>query len=189
MTTIAPMEVGGTPEVRTPMLAFLQGTHEQWLQEVRSVLDPTRSETAGIWIRWRANVYLETCFKRRFERERLAVYSLHERLTGQLASHLWALWVAEIGGRLVGNAFVQIVPKVPRPGRFDDAIGYLTNVYVEPELRARGVGTGLLEHALEWARARDLELLFVWPSERSRPLYARAGFHPGEVQELVLRPE
>ena len=110
-------------------------------------------------------------------------------LRSALASGRWAFWVAEAGGRLVGNAFVQVVPKVPRPGRFDDAIGYLTNVYVEPELRARGVGTGLVEHALEWARARDLELLFVWPSERSRPLYGRAGFHPGEVQELVLRPE
>ena len=105
MTTIAPMEVGGTPEVRTPMLAFLHGTHEQWLQEVRSVLDPTRSETAGIWLRWRATDYLNG-LKRRFERERRAGYSLHERLNGQQASHLWA--AGELVGQVLENMRHQV---------------------------------------------------------------------------------
>jgi GNAT superfamily N-acetyltransferase len=104
-------------------------------------------------------------------------------------SESWALFVAEADGRLVANAFVQIVPKVPQPGRFDDAIGYLTNVYSDPDWRGRGVGTGLLRHVLDWARERDLELVFVWPSERSQGLYARLGFGPGQVRELVLRAE
>ena len=71
------------------MLPYLQGLHEQWLQEVRSVLDPARSETAGIWLRWRAVDYLETGFKRRFERELRAVHTMHGRLTGPQAGHLW----------------------------------------------------------------------------------------------------
>jgi len=95
MTAIAPPEIGNPPVVRTPMLAYLGGMHDQWLQEVRSVLDPAREEAAGIWLRWRAIEYLETGFKRRFERERRAVFSLHGRLTGEQASHLWA------GGELV----------------------------------------------------------------------------------------
>lgn len=107
-----------------------------------------------------------------------------------LRSGRWALWVAEAEGRLVANAFVQVVPKVPRPGRFDDAIGYVTNVFVDPAQRGRGVGAELVSHVLAWARARDLELLIVWPSERSRALYARAGFRAeSEVMEQVLRPE
>ena len=81
MTATAPLDVGSQPAVRTPMLPFLQGLHEQWLREVRSVVDPARSETAGIWLRWRAVDYLETGFKRRFERELRAVYSLHGLLT------------------------------------------------------------------------------------------------------------
>lgn len=90
MTAIAPPEDGSSPAVRTPMLPFLHGLHEQWLQEVRNVLDPGRSEAAGIWLRWRAIDYLETGFKRRFGRERRAVSSLQGRLTGPQASHLWA---------------------------------------------------------------------------------------------------
>ena len=47
-----------------------------------------------------------------------------------------------------------------------------------------------MSHVLAWARARDLELLIVWPSERSRTLYARAGFRAeSEIMEQVLRPE
>jgi hypothetical protein len=90
MTAIAPPETRNPPLVKTPMLAYLGGMHDQWLQEVRSVLDPAREEEAGIWRRWRAMEYLETGFKRRFERERRAVFSLHGRLTGPQASHLWA---------------------------------------------------------------------------------------------------
>ena len=45
-----------------------------------------------------------------------------------LRSGHWALWVAESQRRVVANAVVQVVPKVPRLGRFDDAIGYVTNV-------------------------------------------------------------
>ena len=72
------------------MLVFLEGTHEQWLQQVRGVLGPAGAEGAGMWVRWYAIEYLEMGFKRRFERERRAVFSLHWRLTGAQASHLWA---------------------------------------------------------------------------------------------------
>lgn len=82
--TVAP------PTIKTPMLPFLQGTHEQWLREVRDVLHPARAPEAGTWMRWRAIEYLEGSFARRFERERNAVLSLHERLTGDHAGHLWA---------------------------------------------------------------------------------------------------
>jgi hypothetical protein len=106
MTATAPPHLGSPPAVRTPMLPFLQGTHAQWLQEVRSVLDPARGETAGIWLRWRAIDYLETGFKRRFERERRAVYSLHGRLTGPQAGHLWT--AEELVGQLLENVRLQV---------------------------------------------------------------------------------
>lgn len=104
MTTIAPPEIGNPPVVKLPMRAYLGGLHEQWLEEVRRVIDPARQETAGTWLRWRAIEYLGTGFKRRFERERQAVFSLHERLTGDQASHLW------VGGELV----TQLLDSLPR---------------------------------------------------------------------------
>jgi len=106
MTAIAAPKAGNREVVKTPMLAFLEGMHDQWLQEVRGALDPAREEAAGIWMRWRAIEYLETGFKRRFERERRAVVSLHGRLTGAQASHLWA------GGELLAQLLESLGHRV-----------------------------------------------------------------------------
>ena len=92
------------------------------------------------------------------------------------------------GGALLGHVVCQVVPLVPRPSRLDDACGVITDNFVRPAYRTRGIGTALLAGALAWARARDLETVIVWPSERARPFYARHGFADrSEVMELVLR--
>jgi hypothetical protein len=90
MTTIAHPEVAGPAVIKVPMRPYLAGLHEQWREEIRRVLDPAREEGAGIWRRWRALEYVQGGFRRRFERERRAVFSLHERLTPDQAGHLWA---------------------------------------------------------------------------------------------------
>lgn len=95
-----------------------------------------------------------------------------------VASGNWAVWVAEHGGRLVANIWLQVIHKVPRPGRFSghNRYGYVTNVYTEPGLRGRGIGSELLKRVIGWARDQELEFLVVWPSEESVPFYERAGF-------------
>ena len=104
MTAVASPEVAGPPGVRTPMLPVLQGMHEQWLQEVRSVLDPARGESAGIWLRWRAVDYLETGFRRRFERERRVPIGL-----------LYACGVVGFVVNIVAVLFIFVGPWYP-PG-------------------------------------------------------------------------
>jgi len=104
-----------------------------------------------------------------------------------LAGGRWAMFAAEAEGRLVGTAFVQVVPKVPAPTDEGTTIAYLTNVFVEPGLRDTGLGTRLMEAALEWARGRDPDSVIVWPSERSVPFYRRAGFLPA-TEMMELRP-
>jgi GNAT superfamily N-acetyltransferase len=95
-----------------------------------------------------------------------------------LASGAWRIWVAELEGRIVGTMWLQIVERVPRPGEDRGAlpIGYLTNVFVEPELRDAGLGSRILREVVAWARRRGVEEIIVWPSERSYPFYERAGF-------------
>lgn len=106
----------------------------------------------------------------------------------------WLVWVAEQDGQLIGNMWLQLVEKVPRPGRRIRYLGYLTNVYVKPEARGQAVGGRILDEVIAWATAENLELLFVWPRSESVEFYKRAGFRisadaqgPGEqVMELHL---
>ncbi|MFD9477506.1 MULTISPECIES: GNAT family N-acetyltransferase [Streptomyces] len=99
----------------------------------------------------------------------------------------WLAWVAEMDGEVCGHVFVGRVEKVPKPGPGADALGYLTNFYVCPEYRNQGIGRALLDEAVRHGRQSPLDTLIVWPSERSAPLYVRAGFStPEEVLELPI---
>ena len=97
MTTIPLAEAGSPPAVKVPMRGYLGGLHDQWRDEVRGVLDPACDPAAGTWRRWRAVEYLQTGFRRRFQREQRAVASVHELLSPDQARHLWA------GGELLSQ--------------------------------------------------------------------------------------
>jgi GNAT superfamily N-acetyltransferase len=90
----------------------------------------------------------------------------------------WHVWVAEAEGRLVGCVWLQVVERVPHPGlhRGERPIAYITTMYVEPQLRDAGLGRALLEEAVRFARERGAGGAILWPSERARPFYERAGF-------------
>jgi GNAT superfamily N-acetyltransferase len=70
------------------------------------------------------------------------------------------------------------VEKVPHPSRtrWERPVGYVTNMYVEPERRRMGFGRALLDAVVAHARERGVDGLMLWPSERSTPFYRRAGF-------------
>lgn len=97
------------------------------------------------------------------------------------------VWAVEREGRLIANVYVHRVIRVPRPGQDEDRWGYVTNVYVEPDARGRGVGSALLQTVIAWAREQEYELLLVWPSEEGVTFYERAGFVPSaDALELLL---
>lgn len=79
-----------------------------------------------------------------------------------------------------------LVEKVPSPFPGADTLGYVTNFYVTPEQRDRGIGTALLGELNSHAGGQGLDTLVVWPSERSGPLYRRCSFGPPD--ELLEQP-
>jgi len=103
------------------------------------------------------------------------------------AAH-WRAWVAVAGGAIVGQAWVQTIGKMPNPVEERERHAYVSNVFVQPAFRG-GAGRQLLEAALAWARANDIDRVILWPSARSVTLYERHGFtHNGDVMELALGP-
>ena len=109
-----------------------------------------------------------------------------ERLGGDRDDR-WICWVAEEGGAIIGNLWLQRLEKVPNPVAEPEEHAYVTNVYVIPDRRDVGVGAQLFEAALEWCRRSDVDAVLLWPSARSRRFYARYGF--GTRDDLfALRP-
>jgi GNAT superfamily N-acetyltransferase len=87
----------------------------------------------------------------------------------------WRAWLAEDDGEIVGQVWVHLIHKVPNPAGERERHMYLSNLYVRQAARG-GVGTRLLEAALDWAASQRVDRVVLWPTDRSRPLYERHGF-------------
>lgn len=105
-------------------------------------------------------------------------------LRGGLAEGRWAFWVAVLDdGLIVSNLYVYRIPKVPRPGRMQSQIGYVTNFYTRPAWRGQGIGAQLLRCVQSWAKESGMERMILWPAEGRQNFYARLGFLPGKALE------
>jgi GNAT superfamily N-acetyltransferase len=87
---------------------------------------------------------------------------------------------------LMGQVWLRLIHKVPNPVGERDRHAYLSNLYVRPHVRG-GVGTRLLEAALQWASQQGVDRVLLWPTPRSVGLYERHGFtRIGDVMELKV---
>lgn len=115
------------------------------------------------------------------------VAALEVWLRERIGNESWLVWVSEVDGRVRGHIFLHPVEKVPGPYAGPSVWGYVTNFYVAPSYRGRGLGRRLLNALHAHARVARYDTLVVWPSERSTPLYQRAGFaSSGELLEYPI---
>jgi GNAT superfamily N-acetyltransferase len=106
-------------------------------------------------------------------------------MTAELQRGAWRAWVAEEDGRVVGQIWLQLLSKLPNPAEERERHAYISNVYVTPAARG-GVGTRLLQTAIDWACVNDVDRVVLWPTVRSRSMYLRHGFaESGGVLELT----
>jgi GNAT superfamily N-acetyltransferase len=97
----------------------------------------------------------------------------------------WRCWVIDDGKQLLGHICVQLFEKMPNPVNEPEAHAYLTNFYVVPEMRGRGLGRKLLNKALLWCRANRVDAVILWATPESKPLYRRCGLvEPADILEL-----
>ena len=105
-----------------------------------------------------------------FERER------HQRLT----------WLGLADGEAGGDAEPPGLHPDAQAGRDPSRWGYLANFYVLPRHRDGGLGTRMLAACTAYADEHGFVRMVLSPSERSVPVYLRAGFEP--ATSLLVRP-
>jgi GNAT superfamily N-acetyltransferase len=98
---------------------------------------------------------------------------MRERLRPEAS---WRCWVAEAGGAIVGCAWLQLIEKLPNPVAEPELHGYISSLYVQPTQRGAGCGSALLAACLRECEAMAVDAVILWPTPRSRSLYARHGF-------------
>jgi GNAT superfamily N-acetyltransferase len=92
------------------------------------------------------------------------------------ADSVWRAWLVERNSELAGSVWLQVIEKLPNPTVESEWHAYVSNFYVRPDHRNTGIGSALLTEALAEAARLQVDSIFLWPSERSRPLYERFGF-------------
>ncbi|MEC1375818.1 GNAT family N-acetyltransferase [Heyndrickxia oleronia] len=88
----------------------------------------------------------------------------------------WFIWIAEDEGIIVSHIYIEIIQKVPRPGRITKPFAYMTNVYTVKEYRNKGIGSRLLSRINEWVKENNYEFVIVWPSDDSVNFYQKNGY-------------
>jgi len=95
--------------------------------------------------------------------------------------------VARVGDRVVSTCALTIIPNLTRSAR---PYGLIENVVTHPDYRKRGIGTQVLQHALEIAWNHDcykVMLLTGSKNEATLRFYENAGFLRGEKTGFVIR--
>ena len=90
-------------------------------------------------------------------------------------------WIAELDGVPVGYMSAEKSTDTPVLARSDDGILSLVRAYVEPDSRSLGVGTALLNAALEWGRSAEYRVCavdFESTNIESTRFWLGAGFRP-----------
>lgn len=87
------------------------------------------------------------------------------------------VFVAEIGGKIVGYIMVEI-QKLP-PIYAHDKNAYVCDIVVDSQYRGRGIGTALLEEAEGWARKKkmySIALMVHVANDNAISVYREFGF-------------
>lgn len=98
---------------------------------------------------------------------------MEERLQ---ANRDWHCWVAEQGRTIIGQVWLQLIEKIPNPVEEPEFHAYISNFYMREATRGQGIGARLLQTALDWSAAQQVETVILWPTPSSRSLYLRYGF-------------
>jgi GNAT superfamily N-acetyltransferase len=76
----------------------------------------------------------------------------------------------------LSHIYIELIDKVPRPGRITYPFAYMTNVYTTPEFRNRDIGSKVLKRVNNWIKENNYEFVIVWPSDESIQFYQKNGY-------------
>ncbi len=100
---------------------------------------------------------------------------IRERLAAFSGRPDYAVWVAELEGRIVGLAGVFVHYAL----EFDGPYGRLLGLVVDEGRRGQGIGRRLMEHTASWLRSRGVHHLTLTSGKQRREahdFYRRLGF-------------
>lgn len=106
------------------------------------------------------------------------------RLTEQYLEEDWTkdyqYFLVEDNDRVIGGCGIstfRISPQLSQPAGI---YAYLSNMFIEPECRGKGIGKLLVNYVIDFCKREQIGLLFLHASDKGLPLYKSLGFVSSE---------
>jgi GNAT superfamily N-acetyltransferase len=148
---------------------------------IRPVQDSDATQIVSLSLRAWAPVFdsvLDTLGADLFERLQGDDWRLRQRkdVEDALADEGMTVWVADVSGQAVGFAAARLLED-------DRSMGEISMVAVDPDHQRRGIGSALMNVAMEWIREAGVRVAVVETGgdvghAPARRLYETAGFTP-----------
>ena len=88
-------------------------------------------------------------------------------------------FLVEDDSKVVGGCGISTFRIPPQLSQPKGTYAYLSNMFIEPEYRGKGVGK-LLVYIVEFCKVEKIGLLFLHASDKGLPLYQFLGFVSSE---------
>ena len=104
-----------------------------------------------------------------------------EILTGRFIAY-----VAEEQDKIIAMSGLSLYSVPPTYDNLNGKVAYLMNMYTRPQYRKKGLGTILLQKAVEYAKENNYSKVILNASEMGRPLYTKYGFTDLENEMVYI---
>lgn len=85
-------------------------------------------------------------------------------------------FLVEDDSKIIGGCGISIFRIPPQLSQPTGIYAYLSNMFVEPEHRRKGVGKKLMEYIVNYCQEQQIGLLLLHASNEGLPLYRSLGF-------------
>jgi GNAT superfamily N-acetyltransferase len=103
-----------------------------------------------------------------------------------LNNELTSFIVRDSNGSIAGSGCILIKEDQPRPTSSHLDYPYLLSMYTEKNYRGRGVGSMIVNEAIEWSKKHGYDRITLHASKDGKPLYVKFGFRETNEMRLEL---
>jgi len=111
-----------------------------------------------------------------------------EWLRVTMPSGSYRAWLIEDDGRrIVGGGGATIIPWPPGPMYPGDKLAFVYNVFIDPQLRRRGLARMLMDAIHAWCREHGVGSIALNASREGLPLYEAMGYALAPAPMMFFR--
>ncbi len=166
---------------------FINNNHEKkpnsrWIElsdGKRALLKPgSIEEMEFVLDLWEKLMDEHFLFDTRFRRRELGRMHMRYHLTSQLMSDEFLLMTAKVEGEVVGFMTAQIVRN---PIFLPPLLGQISDAYILPEWRSKGLGSAMVEMIIQWFRenkVQQVDLNVAIANKAGKKFWEKHGFTP-----------